>query len=60
MIFLYMEMDQRAVMVCVWCCTWVHEFLGHVFNAVNLLLLRRMDHHGGGAEHAEQAAQLPV
>lgn len=42
------------------CRTWVHQFLAHVIEAVDLLLLWRVDHHGGGAEHAEQAAQLPV
>jgi len=41
-------------------CTWVDELLGHVVQAADLLLLRGVDHHGGGAQDAEEAAQLPV
>lgn len=40
--------------------TWVHQFLGHVFKAADLLLLRSMNNHGGGAQDTEQAAELPM
>lgn len=41
-------------------CTWVKQLPGHVFQAVDLFLLRSMNYHGGGAQDAEQAAELPV
>lgn len=40
--------------------TGVHQLLGHVLQAADLLLLRSMDDHGRGAQDAEQAAELPV
>lgn len=40
--------------------TGVHQLLGHVLQAVDLLLLRSVDDHGRGAQDAEQAAELPV
>lgn len=41
-------------------CTWVKQLPGHVFQAVDLFLLRSMNYHGGGAQDAKQAAKLPV
>lgn len=40
--------------------TWVNELPGHVFKAADLFLLRSVNYHGGGAQDAEQAAELPV
>lgn len=40
--------------------TWVHQLLGHVLKAADLLLLRSVNDHGGGAQDAEQAAELAV
>lgn len=40
--------------------TWIHQLLRHVFQAGDLLLLRGVDHHGGGAQDTEQAAELPM
>lgn len=40
--------------------TWVDQLPGHVLKAADLFLLWRMNHHVGGAQDAEQAAQLPV
>lgn len=40
--------------------TWIHQLLRHVLQAGDLLLLRSVDHHGGGAQYAEQTAELPV
>lgn len=41
-------------------CTWVDQLLGHVLEAADLLLLRGVNYHGGGAQDAEQAAELPM
>lgn len=41
-------------------CTWVKQLLGHVFQAVDLFLLRSVNYHGGGTQYAKQAAELPV
>lgn len=41
-------------------CTWVNQLPGHVFEAADLFLLRSVNYHGGGAQDAEQAAELPM
>lgn len=43
-----------------WVGTWIDQLLRHVVQAADLLLLRSVNHHGGGAQHTEQAAELPV
>lgn len=43
-----------------WMRTWVDQLLRHVLQAGDLLLLRGVNHHGGGAQYTEQAAELPV
>lgn len=40
--------------------TWIDQLLRHVVQAGDLLLLWSMNHHGGGAQYTEQAAELPV
>lgn len=40
--------------------TWIHKLLRHVLQAADLLLLWGVNHHGGGAQDTEQAAELPV
>lgn len=41
-------------------CTWVNQLGRHLLEAADLLFLRRMNDHGGGAQDAEQTAKLPV
>lgn len=41
-------------------CTWVNQLLAHVLQTVDLFLLWSMNDHGGGAQDAEQATELPM